>query len=265
MKTMKLTGSSMLHVERWAQGIPAVVAMPAIHLVTFADFMYEALPQAKERRLLGRVFLPPDDYYVWYRMYQSPFRPVRAFIKMIIDFDEKGPLIIFLYLAGRWIQRALKRNPNYFRDNPPTEEDLRQAMVFRKELYDTYFADIKDELDPQPLSPDKQIALNKYIKDHEQELGFVFFIFVPCLMIFQESPYKLYRQAIAGDIDSIEKLLKLDPLLLNNPEIGKHIQHLRFTNKTNDYERVTSAILKFAVTDYLPSPALLKSCVTSTR
>ena len=42
----------------------------------------------------------------------------------------------------------------------------------------------------------------------------------------------------------------LDPLLLNNPEIGKHIQHLRFTNKTNDYERVSAAIHKFAVTDY---------------
>jgi len=240
----------MLHVEKWAQDKPLIIAMPAINLVTFADCMYEALPQAKERRLFGRVFLPPDDFHVWHQMYQSPFRPVRAFIKMLNDFDENGPLIVFLIRAGRWFQRILKRNPNYFRDNPPTVEDIRQAIEFQRELNAMFFADIKDELDPHPNSPDEQSRIDKYIEEHKQELGFVFFVIMPSVMIFQTSPYILYRQAITGDIGSIEKLLKLDPLLLTDPGIYKHIQNLRFTNKINDYERVTAAIHKFAATDY---------------
>jgi len=240
----------MLHVEKWAQDKPAMIAMPAIHLVSFADFMYESLPQAKERRLFGRRFLPPDNYQDWQRMYQSPYRPVRAFIKMIQAFDKNGPLIIFLFLVGRRLLKTLERNPNHFRDNPLTIEDLRQGLEFRKELNAIFFADFKDDLDPQPLASEEKARFNKYIEEHEQELAFVFFIYVPSLVIYQASPYKLHSQARNGDIEAIEKLLKLDPLLLNDHEIFKHIQNLRFTNRSIDYERVTAAIHKFAVTNY---------------
>ncbi len=47
----------MLAVRQWAKNRPPLVATLAIQLVSFSDDLYEALPQAKDRRLFARQFL----------------------------------------------------------------------------------------------------------------------------------------------------------------------------------------------------------------
>jgi hypothetical protein len=239
----------VLNVEKWAIGKPPLIAISAIQLVTFSDFLYEIIPQAKERRLFGHQFSLPD-LPVWFDLYKSPRKPIIAFGKMISEFSEQGKSLIFLFFGIRKLRILLKRNPNYFRDNPPSPEDIREGQKFYKNLCDQVFSDIKDDLDPLPVDPEEKTRFLKYLEDHEQELGFFFFLFIPSLLIFQTSPFVLYRKAVAGDIDAIEKLLKLDPVLLHEPAIGQHIQQLRLSNKTNDYERLTAAAHKLAVTDH---------------
>ena len=239
----------MLNVEKWAIGKPTLMAMTAIQLVTFSDFLYEVIPQAKERRLFDRQF-PLPDLSVWLKLYKSPHKTFFSFGNMILEFSEQGKSLITLLFAIRKLRRLLKRNPNYFRDNPPSPEDIRESQKLYKNICNQIFSDFKDELDPQPIHPDEKIRFQKYLEGHEQELGFFFFLYIPCLLVFQTSPYALYREAVAGDIDSIEKLLRLDPILIHEPAIGQHIQQLRLSNRTNDFERLTSAAHKLAVTDH---------------
>jgi len=240
----------MQHLEDWARGIPSIVAIPAIQLVTFSDFMYEVLPQAKERRLFGRLFLPPDDYHVWLQMYQKPITPIVAIVNLISEFHANGTLLIEFFFALRQLQKTLKRDPDYFRKNPPTQDDVRQGIELHKKFYDAFFKEIKDELAQKPADPADKVRFESYLEENEQKMCFFFFIYVPSLLIYQTTPYKLYRQAIAGDIESIEKLLKLDPLTQNEPAIFRHIQNLRFDTKLNDYDRVTAAAHKLAVTNH---------------
>jgi hypothetical protein len=117
-------------------------------------------------------------------------------------------------------------------------------------VYDLMLTEIKDDLEPQPLEPEYVTNFFDFIKDYEQELSFFFCVCAPCLLIHQISPYRLYRNAASGNVDAIEKLLKIDPLMLHDPTIGQHIQALRFSNRTNDYERLIAATLKLAVMNH---------------
>lgn len=240
----------MLEVEKWAKNKPPIVALPAIMLVSLADYLYEELPQSKERRLGHRNFLLPEDIQDWYRLYRIPLIPLRAIFKLVALTGETGELILALFVGTRHMRKVLKRDPDYFRKNPPAREDIIEGVELLKKINAVIFAEIKDDVDPQPMDPNLKATVNQFFKENEQGLGFFILLFVPSLLLFQKSPHLLYRQAIGGDIDSIEKLLKLDPLLLHEPAIGHHIQKLRFSNRTNDYERLTAAVHKLAVTDF---------------
>jgi hypothetical protein len=239
----------MLNVEKWAQGKQTLFALSAIQLVTMADSLYEVIPQAKDRQLFGHQFSMPE-LTSWFNMYQSPLKPIKAFGNFVANFHEYGEQLLIFLFAARKLHKLLKKNPDYFKENPITLENAQQGRNHANSLSAFIFSEIKDDIDPQPVNPDEKAKILEYIRKNEQELGFCFFLFVPCAFIFQTSPNVLYRKAVAGDIDSIEKLLKLDPLLQHDPAIGQQIQHLRFSNKTNDYERVAAAIHKPAMTNY---------------
>lgn len=49
-------------------------------------------------------------------------------------------------------------------------------------------------------------------------------------MEYHQRPWQLYRQASRGDIDALEKLLRLDSMLLSDPAIGRQLFRLRKHN-----------------------------------
>ena len=75
------------------------------------------------------------------------------------------------------------------------------------------------------------------------ESSFFALITVPCWLIYRTSPTRLYRKARQENFDALEKLLSLDPLMLHEPIIGKHIQELRLNNKTTKYRKLLDATL----------------------
>ena len=239
----------MLAVEKWAQGKQPLIASFAVQLVTFSDIVYEVLPQARDRRLFNHQF-PLPDLPTWYRLYRSPLKPLIAFVNLIGEFSETGVKLKELACGVVKLFRLLNRNQDYFEENPPPPDKVKYWIDHVSKIFALISADIRDEFDPQPLDPEERARFFKFMLDHEQELAFVFFLYIPCLLIYQTSPRSLYRKAIKGDVDSMENLLKLDPLMLNNPVLGQQIQALRFSNRTNDYERVNAAVHKFAGTNY---------------
>jgi len=168
-------------------------------------------------------------------------------------------VFIGLLLGVRRLQRLLKRNPNYLKENPPTPEATQEWNNLINDLYTKTFIDIRDELDPQPVDAEERADFLKFLQEHEQEMAFCFFLYFPCLVAYKTSPANLYRKAIAGDTDAIDKLLRLDPLMQYEPTIGRKILTLRFSNKTNEYERLTAAPHKLAITNHTDVDAVRKS------
>jgi len=168
----------MLKVKEWARNKPPLVAMSAIQLVTVADYLYEVLPEAKDRRIFGRFIPMPDDLAICHRMYQRPIAPLRAFVKLLIEYEETGEAIVALTFAGRKLQRLLKRNPHHFRDNPLTREQVREGQEYLKKLFSALFDEIKNDLDAQPVDPEKKPGLtNTLLTMNRNSVFSCFYIF----------------------------------------------------------------------------------------
>jgi hypothetical protein len=72
----------MLNIEESAQNNPsAIIAVP---LVWLADILFEVLPQAKNRHVLGYQF-PLPDLASWFRMYHFPRKLLVVLHLMIIQ------------------------------------------------------------------------------------------------------------------------------------------------------------------------------------
>lgn len=61
---------------------------------------------------------------------------------------------------------------------------------------------------------------------------FLFFIGVvaPCLLEYQTTPWKLYRAATQGKFEALEKLVRLDPLILSEDRIKSLVYRMQRTN-----------------------------------
>ena len=94
-------------------------------------------------------------------------------------------------------------------------------------------ADINDEID---------MKLNARIKQdiNKPEIKFLLQVFLPCFLLYKDYPSRLLRKARKGDIEYIEKLIRLDRSIEFNKKISEFIHGAR-KNKMID-ERLRSAI-----------------------
>lgn len=70
---------------------------------------------------------------------------------------------------------------------------------------------------------------------------FLFFLKIkaPCVAFYMDHPSRLYRKARLGDIDSWEKLVRIDKLLLSDPKINLHLVK---ASDRNDYLKLNKML-----------------------
>lgn len=239
----------MRAVKQWAKHKPTFIATLAIQLVSFSDDLYENLPQIKERSLYGRQFSVPvlSD---WFALYRFPRKSMSAFVDFIAEFHPQGPQLVVFALITRRIVKVIRRDPNYFKGVIPDPEEVQKWKDFIDELKDHTLTNIADDLQNLPLDPETRPRMQQFLDEREQELAFFFLIICPCLLLYQKSPFALYSQARAGNIDAIENLIKLDATMAHELVIAQHLVALKYMGKTNDYERLMAASHKPAVANY---------------
>ncbi|WP_319409500.1 hypothetical protein [uncultured Desulfosarcina sp.] len=74
------------------------------------------------------------------------------------------------------------------------------------------------------------------------ELVFVFFVALPCLVLYRTAPSMLLRAARAGSIEEIVKLARLDSSIIFDKKISEHVHQLR-TRNYNEYQRIMNALV----------------------
>jgi hypothetical protein len=94
-------------------------------------------------------------------------------------------------------------------------------------------ADINDEID---------VELNARIKQdiNKPEIRFLLQVFLPCFLLYKDYPSRLLREARKGNIEYIEKLIRLDRSIEFDKKISEFIHGAR-KNKMID-EKLRSAI-----------------------
>ena len=229
----------MLTIEKWAQDKPAFIALVAPQIAAFARDIPDIVKHQKKHRLFQHTF-PVPDLLDWFTLYRSHHRYLKPFGGMIFDASPFGKqLLTFGYTLSE-----LPKHLDDLKGQTITPEMITEGRQYLNDLLRMSFDDLANGFNDSPLSPDVREAVQKYKDDHETELIFLLLIAFPCWLLYKEWPSTLYRRAMKGDINAIHKLLRLDPITLHDPAIGKHIQDIRINGRQSVYEELLSAPLK---------------------
>jgi len=78
----------------------------------------------------------------------------------------------------------------------------------------------------------------------QPEMLFYIRIQIPCWLFYGEFPSFLLRKARFGDIDAIEKMLRLDASLINDTKIKRIFHNSVWSGKKSTASRISSALTK---------------------
>ena len=233
----------MLAVQKWAEDKPFFLKLLAPQLAAGARDIHMGFRHIRERRILNHQF-PLPHLSSWFALYRSHRKPLNFIKPLFSEFSVFGKESIDFGEAAIEGLRMISNGMSITPDHPPTSEEVGQAKNILENLLSESFLDIKDDFDNTPYGPDIKDNFIKLLSERELESSFFCLVSTPCWLLYRISPTRLYRKARLGDLEALEKLLRLDPLMLHDPAIGKQIQAFRFKNKNNSYQTLLEAPLK---------------------
>jgi len=207
---------------------PILLRMIASYLASLAEPISEYLEQIKDPTgIFSQLPIPdPDD---WLEMYRRPSRLKRMTRSILVNFDK----------AEKWSKSFYSEIEKGMDELKLTDSQIEE---FKKGINNAGLDVLSNmgDVDREKFkcSPEKLYAeLDHTKKGYTFNLGGIvteqlFFIkvFMPCYFMYNTYPIQLLRKARLGDIDALEKLIRLDSSIILDKRIAK-IYHSSKTKK----------------------------------
>jgi hypothetical protein len=229
-------------IKKWAEGRPPIIEIIATQVATTAQDIHLAFRDIKSRKFLTYQFALPH-FPSWYHLYRNHHATNNFLTSLFTDFSSLTEDQIELShgmfdVFANWgkIDKSLLQNI--------TQEDITLAAKSLRGLTDASYKDIENDLHPEPIDPEEQKAFFDFLDENNLQASFFILVHIPCWILYQMSPTALYRKARQGNIDSLDKLLRLDAFMIHDPAIGRQVQSFRFNRKMNAYRELMAAPLK---------------------
>jgi hypothetical protein len=228
----------MSEVRNWAKKKSPIIKIMAPHLALCVEDFHEDFQNIKSRRFNSQRFPLPHlpSWFAMYRSHRKTLNQVKAvwsamFGKNIVQSFSK------MYEDGLKSTGA-SEDSNL---SPEKSKEIKQALQSAFDVSQKFF---EKEVSRAPMKASAQKRLRQLVDQTPLETSFYVFVVVPCWALYRTSPTMLYRKARLGDFEAMEKLLRLDQLMLHDPAIGSKIIKRRFEHSTNDYRRLISFALE---------------------
>lgn len=229
----------MKELQNWSKDKPYIVAIFAGQIISSAQDMAEEFKNIKFRRFASQKFSLPH-LPSWFAMYRSHQKTVQQ-IKDIWTAAYGRNFVQFISeLLQEMQERKTQRKP--IPDLPP--EEVKDAIDLLQSMLSASEQSLEDEFNKVPVKQAAKRRMRKLIEKNPLTLSFYLFVATPCWALYRTSPTLLYRKARQGDFDSLEKLLRLDQLMLHDPTIGKQIISYRFNHSSSKYRKLLDAATK---------------------
>lgn len=242
----------MRELEKWAKDKNILIAIISICIAYSADSCFKFLKFFKAGEHIEGYHSPPK-LKEWLELYKSH----RKFDKYLRDtFSDFGelPKIIGEFSDQLDLNRKIRRKlgSNKFNKIFGKEieqissaewEEIKKAIeefwqkVYQLNLEDIE-ADIKGEVDEE-LAKKFRTELVK-----EPEMLFFIRVWAPCWLLYGQLPPTLLRSARTGNIDSLEKLLRLDESTINDSKIAEIYHQAKSKKNKTVYDLMTKSLNK---------------------
>lgn len=236
----------MFTLQKWAQGKPPLLTIFAQQTAITAHVLSDYLSEIKTGDALPTDFHLPSlqNWLPLYRQHRKVTGFLREMFTNFTVFENSDGEFLEDFLSG--LQILCKSDKEEFVqefNSLPEQEKLaliREAHLQIDALYSHHQAELSMEVEGK-VDPDDQERFLELFSD-SPSIGFYILVWVPCLILYRQTPPILYRKARLGNLDALKMLLRLDPSLIHDPAIGKKVHQLRCSGKRSAHYEVLSSL-----------------------
>lgn len=226
----------MSEVEKWAEDKPLIIALAAPWVVCFPQDIHVLFEQLKDWSIQNHK-LPGTSRSTWYKLYRS-HRSTFGVLRTIFSLTIGEKVTTIGYYASLFLIRRSLRNT--YKGYRPSTKEIHFAVRIMRRIMLASFKLLNKILMGGPINPK---AKEKLLNQVKTNIEFAFFIKVtaPCWILYGMPPVNLYRLARQGEPDAIDKLLRLDSLMIHEPKISDYITQMHFSSSLGSNENILAA------------------------
>ena len=239
----------MKHFDEWTKGKSLFLAMASLALVESAQDCFEFLQMFKSRRIARKIpFRSTSEQ--WLNLYTDHRQLYKGLTEALRELDSESSEAVDFYefLIECFNERKkmnaeekrkaladlspeeLKKTISLIRENVHELEDW-VIKLFRNSEDETF-----KELNENEIKKRAEIFFRK------QEVIFFLRLWVPCVLIYGIYPVKLLWKARKGNEDAIEKLMRLDKMIIYDSKIKQIIWQTQSEDKRIKFDLMMKAI-----------------------
>lgn len=245
------TQTNKKYFNEWAKDKSPLLAIASFTLAGSAKDTLEFLQKYKSNMLNEKIlFLPPINQWInLYRNHRKLYKGVTSALRAI---DSKTSDIVDFYefLLGS-INESKKMNPEQKRKaigRLSPKELQKNFAIARKRARELEYKTMElfintDSLESEALD---EIEEKKRARIFLQTPEIIFYlqVWIPCFLIYGIYPPYLLRKARHGDEDAIEKILRLDKSIIDDPKIKEIFHQASNAKKVSKFNLMKDAIQK---------------------
>jgi hypothetical protein len=234
----------MNEIEKWCTNKNYIIAIAASQIVACAEPCYEFLTELKAGKKIHKNEITTDlkEWILLYRNHKKVSKYLRSFCASISPFADK--VISFLQMFEQLLKEIRCKGEKQFNDEIKeevaklNEEEKNEIIDSVIDFYQMNMDDINSDI-TNNFSVENKKKIEAEL--NRPELIFYIRVEVPCQLLYGSHPVILLRKARLGDIDSLKKLLRLDPSIIQDKKIAK-IFHQSRLNKKSKFDSMVSAM-----------------------
>ena len=235
----------MSKLGEWAKGKPLGLVIIAQQAAVGVEALVKWLKSIKVEEQLGND-KPPLPLKEWLSLYRNHKHLEKRLIEIFRGFGgiaEYGADLVELLLeGGRQIRKIGVEGFKKELEKLSPEEKKEILEVVQKgleEFYKLHLDDIQSDIEGK-VDDD----LNKRLKRAFKKPEMIFFLKVwgPCFFLYNEYPVRLLRRARLGDMDAIEKILRVDFSVIGDPKICELFYRASWKESKIDFNTMAKAL-----------------------
>lgn len=227
-----------VELKKWAEKHPPIISIFGSCAAASAEAVSGYLTFTKNKPLIyDSEHVPPLNN--WLKFYKNQNHIRDAVIGFLKEFEG-----ISEFLGNSW--EFILQNPNWLKESRKEYEkasNQEKLIIFEEsktlvnEIQNLFFGELNFDLEES--IEDGKIRLFELA-----EIKFLYSVIIPCYSFYGVHPLKIYKRARKGDIDSIDKILRLDPSALGDPFIFKHFHIASKQENRENFNTMINALQK---------------------
>lgn len=222
-------------------GQPWLFVNLAVTVASAADDIRQLLAWIIGTSKPPRALPPPPPLAQWLPLYRS-HRTLQSTIGAALRFsgDDTNQILDEFGALARATENEIREELAAL-DNKDLEDFLRLFVGVPFPPDDTTLRAMLEEpeAETQPDDIDDQ-AFDALLGSPGGQ--FYFRVWVPCWILYREFPPRLLRHARSGDLDALDKLLRLDKSAVHDPRIAEHVHRITHTGPKRHRVQVLEAL-----------------------